>query len=175
MYNHTSATSRSTIARLAYMYSVYQLIIVAGIVAFPSLFARVEWFVDCVRATCVIILIGWVALYMYIGHRPIYNMYTSLFPIVATLAPSRTITYTIILILDFCTHVAPLLVLGMPRSPAKSYGVAAIFLLIWYSTFRKRLPSVYGLLSEKEMDAVFYLLLPIITLLSISLSLSLSR
>jgi hypothetical protein len=48
-----------------YMYTFYQLIFVIIILLFPKLFP--EWFIDIVRASCILIACLWSYLYFYLG------------------------------------------------------------------------------------------------------------
>ena len=144
---------KTTIIRLSYMLSVYQLILTACIVLIPSVPIYIS---EYVRAMSVFIPIGWTLLYLYGKNNAILNMYYSLYsPYIPDIAFQ---------IIDFVAHILPLVVLGLPVN-SSSYIFAGAFLMIWYSiVVRPRAQFIYGnILTKKESDNAFYIIVPVVT------------
>ena len=143
----------SPLWRLAYVYSIYQLVLVILTVRFPHAFP--EWVKDYVRAVSVIVAIGWFVLYMYVGSEKIFDIYKSLFPFIHS--------PIVIYVIDMITHVLPVFIVGWPHNPA-SFFVAMVFVTLWYISVRTTLPYMYNLLPIAETDVVFYTLVPALTI-----------
>lgn len=149
---HKTNQNISPLWRLAYMYSIYQLILVMGLMLFPKVYPT--WFADYVRATSVFVALGWIGIYIRVGMKNIYNMYASIYP---------GISQPVFLIADICTHFVPLLLIGFPHEP-KSYFIAAFFVMVWYQSVRNMMPTIYNLLPISEYDIIFYMLCPMLTI-----------
>jgi hypothetical protein len=151
-------TNVSPVWRMAYMYTIYQLVLVFIVLAFPRFLP--EWVKDYVRATSVFIAIGWYGLYMYLGPDKIYSLYAFLLP---------SVNRDAFMVMDVLIHAIPLIILGPPHNPI-SYIVAFFAITIWYNTTRLILPGVYNLLPVSESNTVFYLIGPILALVLYTIS-----
>ena len=143
---------KATVVRLSYMLSVYQLILTACVVFIPII---PKYISDCVRAMSVFIALGWTLLYIYGKNKEVLDMYRSLY--------THKTPDVVFFIIDFCTHILPFLILGLPQK-GSSYIVAAVLLMGWYTLVRSRTQFIYGnILTKKESDNVFYIIVPVVT------------
>ena len=144
----------TTLHRLSYMYSIYQFILT--LIVYFTTESLPDSFADYVRASSVIIAIGWMSLYAIGAHNEIVAMYTSLYP---------WLKHQIILIyaIDFCIHILPFLVIGFPQDPT-SYLIACGVILTWYTIVRNNWQKIYNILTTKKCDIGIYVLLPLLTI-----------
>ena len=156
-------TNVSPVWRMAYMYTIYQLVLVLIVIALPKFLP--EWVKDYVRASSVFIAIGWYGLHMYVGSEKIYMLYASLLP---------SVNPYVFMIIDVLIHTIPLIILGPPRNPI-SYMVAFVAITIWYNMTRLLLPRVYHLLPVSESNIVFYLIGPILAIVLYTISIHRGR
>ena len=149
---------KATVVRLSYMLSVYQLILTACVVFIPI---TPKYISDCVRAMAVFIALGWTLLYIYGKNKEVLDMYRSLY--------THKTPDVVFFIIDFCTHILPFLILGLPQK-GYSYIAAGCFVIVWYTLVRSRIQFIYGnILTKKESDLVFYILTPITTVILFNL------
>lgn len=137
---------------IAKMYSVYQI----GLVIIYLLFKDTlpQLFKDYVRAASLIVAIGWVTLYFYVGPNEIEKFYRHKFPFIP-----RQLIYLI----DITIHILPIFIVGLPESYI-SYSYTFAVILIWYIFVRPIVQKVYGILPIGITDLAFFVLGPIIVI-----------
>ena len=137
---------------VAHIYSIYQISMVVVLLFFPQTLP--EWFKDYIRAASIIVAIGWLMLYFYVGPSKIEEFYKMRFPWIDT---------KLIYFIDIMVHFVPVFLVGLPRS-YYSYFIAFGIILVWYVVFRPIIQKAYAILPLQLLDFAFFLLGPLVVL-----------
>lgn len=145
----------TTMWQFVFLYSVYQIVLL--IIAL-FLRGRATGFIDYVRAVCFIVAVLWILLYAFAGPSAIAMYYAR--TVGKNKEPSLAIKW-VIWICDIIVHIAPALIMGIPRM-FKSYAFAFALMYIWYLFARPLILDALGKIPLRYSDIALFIFAPVV-------------
>jgi hypothetical protein len=124
-----------------WMFTFYNVVLVAS-----SLFIHNKTFIEFVRCTSFIVLIGYLITIIAYPYSNIIKFYKGVYK---THAPPNEI----IVAIDLLAHVAPFTIFGLPRDPNILFFAFAV-VATWYTVIREQCHVIYYHAIEKK-DIVY--------------------